>query len=565
MLEDLFEVFFSLFGPFYQELSNFISSGVNPQGEFYARFVIWFIIFLILKIVLGVARKHLNFGDDTKKPFNVIAGALALVGAVGIPALLLRTIFSLFGFFIAFGFLGVIFWIFFVFYKKFTSKFGGKSIFSFIFLVIINIILAVGYGFLEQSNLGLKGIGEVYGLVVTFARVALVVDFLFILYHQFNKNGGVDRAFAEHGFMRKHFSKLKKVPGIVGEVYSNIKAKMPKADGKKKAIELVKEIAIFAQHIRIVSKEKNNDTIRSFLNSGIDFYHDLVNWKSILEKLDEDNFRQQHFLEVNKILPILEEMKLEDKYKAFKKGQTFDFFEINFLGKLFHFLRSYHGFLSSQIQSEDFENHFPSKVEYKEEIDFAVDVKDLKKIFIDLSSKLINMQKLIGNYYYVFNEFKHAYEDVSSKESISQDIKNLIEFNLKDKDRTTILLGPKIMHSLDKIKHNIEKSTSGYVRKTFIPKIDNYINAKKSVLSLENSIKEDSDKSINFILNAIKNFERLSSKQLKQDSKIQKYVNDLRQFYEFVNDAKTKNNYVVLTNKNFIQNYLSRLAVMIKD
>jgi len=128
-MEDIFSPFVDLINPVFEKISDFVNTGLG-EGEFYARFILWIIIFSVLKIVLSKI-------SDSKGPKTAIAVGLSLLGVVGIPAGIVQTIFKVYSLIFFIAFFGFLFYLLYIFNKKIEGMFGQNNLINFVFYIIV--------------------------------------------------------------------------------------------------------------------------------------------------------------------------------------------------------------------------------------------------------------------------------------------------------------------------------------------------------------------------------------------------------------------------------------------
>lgn len=177
--EDVFSSIYQLFGTSVHKLVSIVSgtttdSEVIKEGIFYARFLLWLVMFSLLYILIGIVPP---FKDSGKKgPQVAIAIALSVVGVVGLSNDLITYIFAIYGtvFFTILALAVVGLFAYFYYRIKDNENLKGmQHVILFIMLLILNTFISA----FTVTTMGKKLVdgNSILVLVISLVGVGLLI------------------------------------------------------------------------------------------------------------------------------------------------------------------------------------------------------------------------------------------------------------------------------------------------------------------------------------------------------------------------------------------------------
>ncbi|MBN2880631.1 hypothetical protein JXM83_01135 [Candidatus Woesearchaeota archaeon] len=548
---DALEPLFELFSPILVSLQDFIRTGSGQPGEFYARVIIWVILFLLFKIGIGLFSAKL--GDSAVKPLKWVAALLGILGAVGIPAELLSTMFGMFGFLVFLGFVG--FWIYigFMLYKLVTKVFGTNPMFSFVFLAVAQVLLVILRNVVVKSFSSLQFIDTLFSLLITTMGAIVFVNFLLVLGHFFSGSSlsgkinfnGLRKAGVFVGVLGSGMLKgLKKLPGTTGKAFEYIKGSIPQKDMQNFLTKLAQEFVTFGKFIVYVQRSKVPEILKDFFDSGKLLEKDLNSYMKDLGKVSESEFKEKQFDAISKVFEVFKEIDFTSMKKIFEdKNAVFEFYSEDILKKLYAIIQESYKVIFAAVKDPKFSEYFPSRNEYKAEVTFAFDLKNIREESVKAEKNIFSLIEYLRDFPKAQEDVKKEFSDLEHEAVFSEELKNGIKNSFENSDFSykSVEQLSNMLKNVTSISKSLKNSESKKDKKQFLKAFEKLKKIKSQIVSLKGILEYSLKKLDGYIIDSIKNYEHLHNDEMRNDSSIKQEVNNLSLFGNQIEELKKEN------------------------
>ena len=217
LMSDVFKPIFDILSPITNALNSYIQTGQTGIGEFYARFIMWIILFSILKIVLDTVLSKVNSSSDNKTPRNVIAGALSILGVVGIPSFAVRMIFTTYSAIAFIAAIGFLMYLLFVANKKLEEQFGANKFVSLIVYSIATMMLFLSQSVIAKSFPDLKNTSDtIFSILIPIMTIMIMIT-IGRMMGEFGQSAAGREDVKWRGIGRRIFNKISSTGKSLGE------------------------------------------------------------------------------------------------------------------------------------------------------------------------------------------------------------------------------------------------------------------------------------------------------------------------------------------------------------